>query len=260
MGNKPNRSIQSVETTCKIFDVLRRKNGATPTELANNVELSPGTVHTYLATLRSEGYVTYNNGLYKLAPPFVTFGEYVRNQSILYQAAKEEVDRLAKKSEEAVHLIVEHQGRGIALYEAFGDEAVGSEYHMQLRQKPHQLLHCTASGKAILAHLSADRIDEILDNHGLARVTENTVTDQNKLKEQLAEIRDQGYAINDEEEMLGVYAVGTAIKDRNGNVLGSIAISAPKSRVNIGESPDDLKDMVVRAGNIVEVNLQTANL
>jgi len=223
------RKIKSLERAYGIIEFLRREDGATLSGIAQRVGLTPGSVHTYLSTLQDMGYVVQTDRGYELGPEFITLGEYVRNHSRLYQAAKSEVDKLADKTEEAVHLIIEHQGQGIALYEQFGDEAVGTDYHRKLRQEPHQHLHCTASGKAILANLPERKVNDILDRRGLEIQTPNTIGNRSALFEELATIRDEGYAVNNEEELLGIVAVGSAIRDSGGNVLGSISVSAPKT-------------------------------
>jgi DNA-binding IclR family transcriptional regulator len=261
MADSPEkRRIKSLERAHRILERLRRTDGAALSAVADDVGLTPGSVHTYLSTLRETGYVVKEDGQYQLGPRFVTLGEYVRNQSRLYRAAKAEVDNLAEKTEEAVHLIVEHDGRGIALYERLGEEAIGTDYHRELRQRPHRHLHCTASGKAILAHLPDDRVDEILDDSGLEARTPNTVSDRARLLEELATIRERGYAVNDEEEVLGIVAVGAAIRHQDGSVLGSIAISAPRMRLEQEEASAEITDAVKRAANVIEINLQTEEL
>jgi DNA-binding IclR family transcriptional regulator len=254
------REIKSLKRANEILDRLRESNGARLSEITDDVDLTAGSVHTYLYTLREIGFVVKNGDRYELGPEFVTMGEYVRNHSRLYRAAKMEVDKLAEKTEEAVHLIVEHDGQGIALYERLGEEAIGTNYHRELRQRPHQHLHCTASGKAILACLPESRVDEIIDEYGLKAQTPNTITTRNELAEDLETIRERGHAVNDEEELLGIVAVGSPICDRDGSVLGSLAVSTPKIRMEQNEFRDELVDLVMRAANVSEVNLQTSEL
>lgn len=251
------RRIKSLERAGDIVERLRHTHGATLSEIADDVGATPSTVHTYLATLREMGYVVKTGDQYRLGPEFVTLGEYVRHQSRLYQAGKEEVDICAAKTGEAVHLVIEHHGRGIALYERFGEDAIGTEFHETLRQRPHQHLHCTASGKAILAHLPEDRTDEILDEHGLEPQTRHSITDRDRLLEEFTTIHEQGYAINDEEELLGIAAIGVPIRDHDGTVLGALAISTPRTRIDQESFQDEVIQLLRRSSNTIEVNLRT---
>jgi len=251
------RRIKSLERADRIVEQLRSTNGATLTEIANGIGVTPSTAHTYLATLAEMGYIVKTGDQYRLGPEFLTLGEYVRHDSRLYAASKQEVEQLAERTGEAVHLVIEHRGRGIALYEQFGPDAIGTQFHQKLRQQPHQHLHCTASGKAILASLPEDRTNEILDEHGLQDRTPNTITDRATLFEEFETIREQGYAVNDGEELPGIAAIGVPVRDRDQTVLGSIAVSVPKSRMNQDTFSEDVIQLLKRTANSIEVDLQT---
>lgn len=259
-GDSENRKIKSLERAQLIIEYLRQADKATLTEIADSINLNPGSTYTYLSTLQSMGFIIKNNKEYRLGPELITLGEYVRNQSNLYQAAKKQVDKLAEETGEAVHLMIESNGRGIALYEKLGTEAVGTDYHQRLRQQAHQHLHCTASGKAILACLSDQQVNNILDKQELKALTPNTITNKSVLFEELERVQERGYAINDEEEVLGIAAIGSSVCDQDGTVLGSIAVSTPKSRMEQEGFEEELIEKVKRASNVSEVNVQTDDL
>ncbi len=92
-------------------------------------------------------------------------------------------------------------------------------------------MHCTALGKAVLAHLPADRVQEILGRHGLSGYTGRTYTTQASMDQELARVRRQGYAIDDVEFEEGVRCVGAPIHDHRGQPVAAISISAPVSRM-----------------------------
>lgn len=258
-SNDPPRTIKSVETACRLIEALRSSNGSTVTALANELNRSPGTVSTYLTTLQKYGIAVEKNQGYDLGPEFLTLGEYVRHHSVLYQAAKEEVDHLVEETGECGHLIIEHKGQIYALYETFGDNAVGVEYHNRKREVPLSHIHCTAAGKAILANIPENQAKEILADKGLAQNTANTITDIDHLLEQLATIREQGFAFADEEQMHGIRAVGAPIKMANGEVAGAIAISGPTTRLKDSVFREEFPEYVTHAANVAEVNLETSD-
>jgi len=195
---------------------------------------------------------------YDLGPELLTLGEYVRYNNRLYQAGKEQVDELAEKAGECAHLVTEHHGKLYAVYEQFGSEAVGVEYHNRKRQHPFDL-HCTAAGKAILSCLDDERRDEIVDQSGLPAQTEHTVTDREELLDNLATAAERGYAAVDEEQMLGIRAVGAPILNRNG-VSGAITVSGPVSTLQGERFTEELPEMVKHAKAVCEVNLQAVSL
>lgn len=251
------RKIQSVDVSCTIIEHLRRVNEATVSEVAEAVDLSPGSAHTHLATLMNHGYVRKSDGAYRLGPEFLTLGEHVRNNDELYRAAKDGIEELAETTGEGTHLIMEHRGRVLVLYEVFGDDAVGERYHARKREESLRHLHCTASGKALLAELPRERAEAILAEQGMERKTENTITDPDELLEELDGVRERGYAIADEEQMIGIRAVGAPIMRSDGRVAGALSVSGPTSRMRDVRIHGELAERVIRTANVAEVNLNT---
>ncbi|MFB6131640.1 MAG: IclR family transcriptional regulator [Salinigranum sp.] len=251
------RAVKSVVAAFDVIEKLRVLDGTTVSELSKHVDRSIGTVHTHLATLKAQGYVVQEDNVYRLSPRFVALGEYVRNSSKLYQGAKDEADRLAEETGEVVHLLTEQDGLKIGIYEAFGGEAVGTEYFVRNQGKPKRFLHYSAAGKAILAYLPRERVEDIVARHGLIEKTPNTITDEAELFEELETVRDRGFALNDEEQVMGLRAVGAPIRDVSGAVLGAISLAAPKSRLKDDEFRETVPERVMNSANIININIQT---
>lgn len=251
------RRIQSVENASEILTRVQQSNGATLGQLHEECALSRGTLHTYLSTLTDCGFLTKADGTYRLGFRFLTMGDHVRNGTPLYTAGQAEVDALADTSGEYVHLVVEHGGRQIAIYERRGKQAVGTGYHLQVRAAP-QHLHDNASGKAILSRLPPERVDDIVSRDGLERQTERTITDPAELQAELETVRERGYAINDEEEIRGLRAVGAPILDSDGAVAGAVSVTGPTSRLQGERFDHEIPELVLEAANLIEVNLETA--
>ncbi|MCU4751368.1 IclR family transcriptional regulator [Halobacteria archaeon AArc-curdl1] len=250
------RRIQTVLKAFEIIEVLKELDSAPIRELDTHVDLSKGSLHTHLATLCESGFVTQDGDEYKLGLRFVMMGEYVRNHIPVYMAAKDEIDAFAEECGEYAHLIVEDDGHEIALYESRGDQAIATDYHIQLREDP-QLLHNSSAGKAILASLPEYRVDEIIEQKGLQASTANTITDPDELKRTLETVREQGYAQNDEEEMRGIRAVGAPIRGPDGGVRGAVSVTAPTSRLSGDRFNEEIPAMVTRTANVIEINLAT---
>lgn len=251
------RTITSLEIGFNIVETLQKLDGATASELSSHIDRSAGTLHTYLSTLHECGYLRKDGYTYHLGTQFIVLGEYVRNHSPLYQAGKRQVDEVAAKTGESTHLIVEENGLEKSLYENFGDEAVGEELFIKNRENPQRHLHGTASGKSILANLPEDRVREIINANGLVEKTPNTITDFEKFLQALEDIRDKGFALNDEEEMEGIRAVGAPIIDEQGEVLGAISLSAPTTYLSGETFYEEMPETLMRAANVIEVNIRT---
>ena len=252
------RTVKSVDHSCEIIDILRQSGGTTVSELASKIDLSPGSVHTHLSTLKAHNLVVQDEQLYRLGPQFLILGEHVRNNDRIYQSAKEAVEELAEATGECAHLIIEHRGCVFALYEAFGDNAIGEDYHARKREESLKHLHCTASGKAMLSQFPRERVDSIIDEHGMDQITTKTITDREELFDRLDRIRDRGFALNDEEQIIGIRAVGAPIMRTDGTVDGAISVSGPTSRLKSDRFREDIPEKVLYATNVAEVNLNSA--
>lgn len=243
-----------VETTKKSFrlvETLKECDGVGVTELAERLGMSKSVVHNHLSTLREEGYVIKRDGEYTLSLKFLELGGYTRKQMDLYRAARPEVNQLARESGELVNLLTESQGMGVYLYRAKGDRAVDLNTHTGFRAN----LHSTALGKCLLANMGDDRVDEIIDEHGLPPATENTITDREVLYDRLEEVREQGYAVDDAERLEGLRCVAAPVEDTQ-TVLGAISVSAPVGRLSREKAESEVKDQIQDAANVVELKVR----
>lgn len=248
------RTLETVSRAFEVMQALRRLDGAGVTELANHLDLSKSVVYNYLSTLREEKFVVKEDDTYRLSLQFLLIGEYVRNQNTLYRIGKSELDTLAAETGEFAHLTTEQHGLSVNLYKVSGDKAVGDSYQVSKLQQA-DYLHFSATGKAILAHLPTERVDWIVDQYGLPAKTDETITDREALFAELEAVRERGYALNDEEEVTGLQAIGAPIRDKHDRVLGSVSVSGPVRRMKQPEYHDDIVEQVVNTANVIEVNV-----
>lgn len=252
------KTIQSVESACEVLEALRLSGGSTVTELSEHVDLSPGAVHTHLATLKQFDVVEQEGTTYRLGPGLLLFGAHVRNNHGLFGAAKGEIDELAHETGEVGRIVIEHGGKLLVLHEKFGPDAVGRSFHTENRAKARRHLHCTATGKAILAHAPEERREDVLCGD-LPQVAPNTITDPDRLRTELSEIREQGYALNDEEQLTGIRSIGAPVMRGDGEVAGAISLTGPVSRISGDTFREDYPAKVVQTANVSEVNLRTGD-
>jgi DNA-binding IclR family transcriptional regulator len=218
------------------------------------LDLSKSTAYIHLKTLEENGFLVQDGDTYRLAFKFTVLGEYVRDQSPLYQYGKPEVDKIATETNQYTHIVTEENGFGINLYQVKGDTTVEGGYQTEKTQRRDHL-HYTASGKAILAHLPRERVEAIIDERGLPQKTENTITDPETLFEELERIRERGYAYNDGEEIKGFRAIGAPIKDPDDHILGSLSISGPTTFMQDDQFKEELPERVIQSANVIEVNI-----
>lgn len=251
MAEKAKYAVKSVETAFRILDALQKLDGAGVTELAADLDIPKSTIHNYLSTLVQEEYVVKRGTSYHVGLRFLEYGAYARVQLDIYEIAKPEVDELAETTGELANLMVEEHGRGSYLHRARGEKAVQVEAHVGTRVP----LHGTALGKAIMAHLPRERVDAIVDRHGLTATTPNTITDREVLNDELAQIREDGIAFDNEERLTGLRCVAAPILSKNDRVLGAISVAGPSNRIRGDRFTDELPNRVLETVNVVELNV-----
>lgn len=243
--------VKSAETTFTVLDALMELNGAGVTELARYLDVPKSTIHNYLSTLEQEEYIVNDNGTYHVGLRFLELGAFARHQQKLFRIAKPEVDRLADETGELANVLVEEHGRGSYLYRARGDQAVQVKAHVGTRVP----LHTTALGKAILAYLPDERVDEIIDRHGLEGDTDQSITSRAELDETLADVREVGVAFDDEERLDGLRCVAAPVLNNTDDVIGAISVSGPTHRFHGDRFRDELSQKVLEVANVIELNV-----
>lgn len=250
MGRAKN-PIQAVENTIAILYKVAELEDAGVTELADHLDITKGTVHNHLSTLEESELVVKEDGRFRLGLRFFEFGEQIKDSYKIYDIGRPEVDKLAEETGELGNILVEEHGRGIYLYRSKGENALSLDTGIGSRVYLHQ----TALGKAILAHLSEDRVDEIIDTHGLEPSTRHTVTTRDGLLENLAQVREQGYALDMEERAEEIRCVAAPVITNDGIVRGAVSVAGPASRMQGEYLESRVSNMVKRAANVTSINL-----
>lgn len=248
---KAKNPVKAVQRTLDILEVLRGTGGARVTDIAKEVGVSKGTIHCHLATLEENGYVISEGNEYKLGLRFIDLAHHAKSRIEIYDVTTSEVDTLANESGEMALFTVEEDGEGICLYTAKGEDAVQTEVYVGYRNK----LYHTAVGKAMLAFMSPEKRDRLIAETEFAALTPNTITDEDRLREELEEIRKNGLAYNHEETIQGLVGVGAPIRDQDGRVYGAISIIGPVRRMDDERLSDGISEMIRRAVNIIEINI-----
>ncbi|PSP95450.1 IclR family transcriptional regulator [Halobacteriales archaeon QS_4_62_28] len=246
----PGRKINATENTFDFIEYLHDNGEATLGELTEEMGLSKGTVHTYLATMKNSGYLIQDGNKYRLGLQFLELGEGVRNGIDIIDIVRGSLREIIDKVGGISWFIVEEGGHAVFVEKATGKDSVQPYGHVGRRTT----LHDIAGGKAILAHLPESRIDEIIAERGLVRKTDQTITREAELREELAEIREKRYAINDGENLEGWRAVASPII-HEGEVLGSVAVSGPKHRMDGKRFSETVPDLVTAATDEIQLKI-----
>jgi len=206
------RMVKSVINGFELVGRLQALGGATLTELAGDMNLAKSTVHNYLTTLETLGYVVNEDGTYRLGLRFLTHGIAAKRALGLQIFVSDHLLSIGGNIPYPTWWVCEELGRGIFLGGAVSQE----DDPIYGRMGKRSYLHTHAPGKAILAQLSDEHVRQIIDRWGLPERTERTTTDGESLLDELDEIRERGIAVSDSEAILGVLSVGVSFQDSMG--------------------------------------------
>jgi IclR family transcriptional regulator, acetate operon repressor len=238
--------IQALDRAFLILDVMADAGGeAKLTEIAASAGLNVSTCHHLISTLYNWGYVARgaNSRSYVLGSRILHLSAACLRQVDLPRRAQSFIDRLNDQTRETVQLAIMQDTNLVHVLRREARHAVRVDGTLGGKSNA---AHATATGKAILAWLPPTELDRIVADKGLTAFTPNTITDIEKLKEELRLTRRNGFAIDREEFQLGVMCLGAAIRDHAGAVVGSIGVSSPAFRAS-PEYFDQIKVHLVAA-------------
>lgn len=230
-----NKSV--IKATVLLSELGRHKQGITVTELAQAVGMTRPTAFRLLLSLEQTGFVDRVDNRYllgwqmarlgRLADPYT--GAVARIQPVLDEYAgrlNETLGFAMIRDESAYDLIAEASG---SRYLSVSHRYVGVSYP----------LHASATGKVMLAELRDDRIKELLPAK-LDSYTPQTITSRDVLLRELQQVREQGYAILDNEIEEGLFAVACPVRDAAGVLVGVLSLNGPIQRLKSDRLPDTI--------------------
>lgn len=245
------RRLKSVDRAFDIIEFLQQQGPLSLSEIADELDLPMSTAHIYLSTLVESRYVIESNEGYHCSLQFLRAGGERRDRLPLFQAAKKEVDDLSDTLEEHANVVTIEDGYMVQLYKSENESSIDDNALLGA----HLYLHLTATGKAMLAELSEEEVEGVIDSRGLPEQTAATITDRDELFDELAETRERGYAINSGEHFAGVRAVAVPILSNDGEVLGAISVSGPTSRMKPERIEDEIAPALFDKKNIIELKI-----
>lgn len=241
-------TINSVTNAVEVVEHLHEAGPSTATEVSEALGRPLSTVHVYLTTLCEAGYVLRRGDEYRIGLRHLELGGAARHELGIYHAAKPEVPKLAAETDEVANLGVEEGGLRVLLDKSEAPEGIYD--NPPIGQFTN--MHWTSLGKAILSTMTPERVESIVETHGLPRATDNTITDLESLKEELATVRERGHSIEDEERREGIRAVGVPIEgESDDRALGAISVSGPRQR--IVEKHTSIVDALESTATVVEL-------
>lgn len=224
-------SIKSVVKAVEILEVVMASpEGIALKGLSAALGQNASTVYHLANTLRQTGLLQQDpqTKSYRLGLKAFQIGQAALQHLDLARRAQPFMQRLARETGEGVSLVQYDAGRPVYVCQIDSTRTIG------IRHRPSASvpLHCTGSGKVYLSAMGESEFRQLLPSLPLTRFTAATIIDPDQLIDEVARVREQGYAVDNEEVEEGLVCIAAPIRNPHGEIIGSISLSGPSLRIS----------------------------
>ena len=235
-GRRPTYPITSVDNALRLLALFREREKVRLSDAREHLGVAHSTAHRLLAMLAYHGFVQQDKDsrVYLAGPALVEIGLAAVRHMDIRRHARPVLEGLAGRYGETAHLSVLEAGKVRYL------DAVESSRALRVAARTGTALaaNCTASGKAMLAALPAPELAALFPGGpgapALPALTGHSITSRGQLEDELAAVRERGFALNREESEDGVASVAVAVLDGRRAPVAALSVSAPVSRLPDG--------------------------
>lgn len=222
--------VQSLSRAFTLLELLcKSHDGLAIYQLSAITGLNKSTIHRMLGAMVERGYVRKSgDGVYRAGMRICELSDYIQENLDVVEFARKPMEQLSRRTGETVHLVERDSNEVVYIYKV---ESIHSAIRMVSRIGMRRPMYCTGTGKAILASQSDQQILYYWGNVEHQSYTARTITQEAAFLREIGEIRRQGYALDNEENELGIRCMAAAIPDWHGEVKYAISISSPISRM-----------------------------
>jgi IclR family transcriptional regulator, acetate operon repressor len=244
--------MDSVKSVLRIVEAVATSPEIGVSDLSRQLQQPKTTVQRGLMTLHEAGWIRPTNEprrRWKITSKLFMLSRSAETEARLRRAALPIMQSLRDETQETTHLMVREERHLVLIERVDSPLALRTVRDLGSRSP----LHTSANGKAYLAHLSAREQEDYL-NGKLSALTENSKTDPDLIRKDLAQIRKLGYATNVGELDLHVHAVAAPVMNQEGRPIAALSISCPSSRLPIEKMPA-FGEKVIAAARTVTMRL-----
>jgi DNA-binding IclR family transcriptional regulator len=246
--------VPALERALNVLEALAQsRKGYSVSEISRRLSLPKSSVHLILRTFERRGYLQKHpvSGRYRFGLKLIGLSRAAIEGLDLRDEARPSLATLAHATGLTVHMGVLEQSEVVII------ERIESTSAVRVVSWVGRRLHVnsTAVGKALLAFLPEDRFDEHVRPSQLSRHNDRTIATLPELRRELANVRQQGYALCDEEDEVGVRCVGAAVLDGAGHSIAAISVAGTVTQVPADRIPALAED-VKRCAREIEARMQ----
>ena len=237
--------------TAKVFallELLSQRGSARLTDLALALGVPKTTLHRITSQLEQLGYLQREPGGRRLtiAPRLTTLSTDILAASITQAPRHAILEGLALRLGESCSFGIQIGHEIVYLDDVTAPSPLSFNFGTGQRTP----LYCTSTGKLYLAHMSDANLDSYFKSQELIAHTPNTITDQNRLRAELAEIAVNGCAYSQAEFVVGVIGAAVPVVDVEGRILAGITVSIPAARMDFSDLPKFIPTLLIAASKL----------
>ncbi len=242
--------VRVLHKTLDILETIKTtESGYRLADLARKVELPKATVYRILATLEGRGYLDRApDGSYRMAKKLFDLQRAAPLEQVLTRVAQPLMERLVGACKETVNLGLLDAGEVVVINTVESPQAV----RMSSKIGNRRYLHSTALGKVMLAGLVDKEVARLLRLKGTPKLTEETLTSKPAVLAEIQKVRQQGWALDNQENELEGRCIGAPIAGPDGHVLAALSISGPVFRMSMERACGLVPDLKGVCGEIAK--------
>jgi IclR family transcriptional regulator, pca regulon regulatory protein len=238
--------VQSIERGFAVIKAFSGRSGAlTITDVAERTNLSRAAARRFLLTLKDLGYISVEKGYFRLTPRVLELGFTFLSTMRMTDIAQGVMEEVVSVVHESCSLTV-LDGKDIVYIARVPANRIMS---ISLAVGARLPAYPTSMGRVLLSALDSQALDRYLAEVTLEPLTERTLTSKTQLRRILLEVREQGWAIIDQEVEVGVRSVAAAIRDHSARTIAAINISSHASRVSMKQLRSEYLPTVLEAAD-----------
>ncbi len=220
------KSSQSVNRALAVLEFLARNEySMTLAQISSELKINKASIFRTLNSLEENGYIYRDakTSSFQLSFKLCELSSRILDRLDLKYIARPSLETLNRETGETVHLVIRDWSRGVYIDKIESTHAIRTRSTVGART----FLHSTATGKVLLASLPWSRVEEIVAGAGLPKRTANTITDPEKLREELILVARQGWAMDREENEDGINCVAAPLINYKQTVVAALSITYP---------------------------------
>ncbi|CAE6869073.1 HTH-type transcriptional regulator XynR [Paraburkholderia aspalathi] len=229
----PEPEVSPTERAFHVIEMTAQLGRVSTADIVTALGIPKTTAHRLVSNLEEFGFLEHGmeRGRYQVGPRLLELATNILAASTSHGPIHALLMELSRRTAETTSLGVMRGSEVVYIDSAIGNSPLTLNF-----QKGHRApAHCTSSGRVFLANMEKKQLDAYMLSGPWEPITPYTIVDPDRLRQEIDQVRKQGFATNDSEFAIGVVGAAVPIAGPNGRIMACLSISAPKARKSLEE-------------------------